>query len=58
MAGVAITTVDTAGITRVKAVPAARLARAGQDGVGLSPVFDVALVDDSFTSSTYIGGPE
>ncbi|MEU6438738.1 glutamine synthetase family protein [Streptomyces sp. NPDC047046] len=58
VAGVAITTVDTAGITRVKAVPAARLARAGQDGVGLSPVFDVALVDDSFTSSTYIGGPE
>ncbi|EFG65114.1 glutamine synthetase family protein [Streptomyces sp. SPB074] len=58
VAGVAITTVDTAGITRVKAVPAARLIRAGQDGVGLSPVFDVALVDDSFTNSPHIGGPE
>lgn len=56
--GVAVTCVDTAGITRVKGVPVRRLAEAAHAGVGLSPVFDVALVDDSFTSSARIGGPE
>ncbi|ONK13426.1 glutamine synthetase family protein [Streptomyces sp. MP131-18] len=56
--GVALTWVDNAGITRVKTVPLARLARAAEDGVGMSPVFDVYLVDDSMTTSPHIGGPD
>jgi len=54
---VALTWVDNAGITRVKAVPLARLERAAAWGVGMSPVFDVFVLDDSITSSRYIGGP-
>lgn len=54
---VALTWVDNAGITRVKAVPTNRLTTAVRDGVGMSPVFDVYLVDDSMTTSTHIGGP-
>ncbi|MGP3981598.1 glutamine synthetase family protein [Streptomyces sp. KR80] len=54
----ALTWVDTAGITRVKTVPIARLAQAAEWGVGMSPVFDVYLVDDSITTSPYIGGPD
>ncbi|WP_455354986.1 glutamine synthetase family protein [Streptomyces sp. SYSU K217416] len=56
--GVALTWVDNAGLTRVKAVPVTRLAHAAGRGVGMSPVFDVYLVDDSMTSSPYIGGPD
>lgn len=37
---VALTFVDNAGITRVKAVPTAKLGRAAQWGVGASPCFD------------------
>jgi glutamine synthetase len=55
--GVALTWVDNAGLTRVKTVPLARLEAAATWGVGMSPVFDVFLVDDSATSSTHIGGP-
>ncbi|MGP3971648.1 glutamine synthetase [Streptomyces sp. 6N223] len=55
---VALTWVDTAGITRVKTVPVARLAHAARRGVGMSPVFDVYLVDDSMTTSPHIGGPD
>jgi glutamine synthetase len=54
---VALTFVDNAGITRVKSVPVDRLPRAAGWGVGMSPVFDVFLVDDSITTSRYIGGP-
>jgi glutamine synthetase len=54
---VALTFVDNAGITRVKAVPTARLAAAVDGGVGMSPVFDVFVVDDSITTSEHIGGP-
>ena len=57
IAAVALTYVDNAGITRVKAVPVGRLADATTAGVGISPVFDVFLVDDSTTTSTHIGGP-
>jgi glutamine synthetase len=53
----ALTWVDNAGITRVKVVPAARVDAAARHGVGMSPVFDVFLLDDSATSSPYIGGP-
>jgi glutamine synthetase len=54
---VALTWVDNAGITRVKTVPLDRLPAAAAWGVGMSPVFDVFVVDDSITSSRYIGGP-
>ncbi|UCM89597.1 type I glutamate--ammonia ligase [Streptomyces marincola] len=56
--GVALTWVDNAGLTRVKTVPAQRLARVADEGVGMSPVFDVYLVDDSMTGSPRIGGPD
>ncbi|MFC5724265.1 glutamine synthetase [Streptomyces gamaensis] len=45
--GVALTWVDNAGLTRVKAVPTARLPQAALRGVGMSPVFDVYRSDDS-----------
>jgi len=54
---VALTWVDNAGITRVKAVPLGRLEAAAGWGVGMSPVFDVFVVDDSITTSRWIGGP-
>jgi glutamine synthetase len=54
---VAVTVVDNAGIARVKTVPVTGLDQATQWGVGLSPVFAVATVDDSFTTSTTVGGP-
>lgn len=57
IAAVALTYVDNAGITRAKSVPVGRLADAVTAGVGISPVFDVFLVDDSSTTSTHIGGP-
>jgi glutamine synthetase len=49
--------VDNSGITRVKAVPVGRLERAAGWGIGMSPVFDVFVVDDSITTSKHIGGP-
>jgi glutamine synthetase len=54
---VALSWVDNAGIGRVKAVPLRRLGDAVRDGVGMSPVFDVFLVDDSITTSRLLGGP-
>ncbi|MDQ8703258.1 glutamine synthetase family protein [Streptomyces sp. LHD-70] len=56
--GVALTWVDNAGLTRVKTVPLARLADAAERGVGMSPVFDIYLIDDSLTSSRHTGGPD
>ncbi|WP_406283308.1 glutamine synthetase [Embleya sp. NBC_00896] len=49
--------VDNAGITRVKAVPYARLDAVATHGVGFSPVFDVFLADDSITAGRHVGGP-
>src|SRR6266545_3886426 len=54
---IALTWVDNAGVTRVKAVPLRRLPHAIDWGVGMSPVFDVFLVDDSVTTSRHVGGP-
>jgi glutamine synthetase len=54
---IALTWVDNAGITRVKAVPTGRLGHAAAWGVGMSPVFDVFVVDDSITTSRFAGGP-
>jgi glutamine synthetase len=53
--GVALPWVDTSGITRMKSVPLARLPSAAQWGVGMSPVFDGFLVDDSIVAGTYAG---
>ena len=55
--GVALSYVDNAGVTRVKAVPVAELPHAAAWGVGMSPVFDVFCVDDSITSGRIAGGP-
>lgn len=56
--GVALCYVDTAGITRVKAVPVARLGAAAAWGVGMSPVFDTFLADDSIVATDICGGPD
>jgi glutamine synthetase len=55
--GVATTWVDTSGITRVKAVPVARLEHAAAWGIGASPTFDTFLLDDSGVTGRYAGGP-
>ncbi|MDL4774380.1 glutamine synthetase family protein [Actinomadura xylanilytica] len=57
VAAVALTWVDISGITRTKAVPVARLEHAATWGVGMSPVFDAFLLDDSIVSGRYVGGP-
>ncbi|HEY3507032.1 MAG TPA: glutamine synthetase family protein [Actinocatenispora sp.] len=54
---VALTWVDTSGLTRLKAVPVDRLEHAAAWGVGASPVFDTFLVDDSTVRGEYTGGP-
>jgi glutamine synthetase len=56
--GVVLSFVDTAGITRIKTVPVSRLAHAARWGVGMSPVFDVFLSDDSITSTAELGSPD
>ena len=57
VSAIALTWIDNAGITRVKTVPTRRLPDATTWGVGMSPVFDVFVVDDSITTSEHIGGP-
>lgn len=54
---VAVTWVDTSGVTRVKAVPLTRLEHAAAWGIGMSPVFDAFLLDDSIVSGRFAGGP-
>ncbi len=54
---VALTYVDNSGITRVKAVPVAKLPAAAAWGVGMSPVFDAFRLDDMILSGTYSGSP-
>ncbi len=54
---VALTYVDLAGVARVKTVPWSGFDAACRDGVGMSPVFDAFLTDDSVTSSGVSGGP-
>jgi glutamine synthetase len=53
--GVVLPWVDTSGITRVKSVPLAQLPGAAQWGVGMSPVFDGFLVDDSIVDGRFAG---
>jgi glutamine synthetase len=56
--GVILSYVDTAGINRVKTVPLSRLDDAVRWGVGMSPVFDTFLADDSITSTDLLGSPD
>ncbi|MEU6477338.1 glutamine synthetase family protein [Streptomyces sp. NPDC047017] len=56
--GVVLAYVDTAGIGRVKTVPVARLAAAAAWGVGMSPVFDTFLADDSIVTTEVLGSPD
>src|SRR4051794_2707693 len=55
--GVAASYVDNSGIARVKAVPVGRLEHAARAGIGMSPVFDVFLSDDSITAGPSSTGP-
>lgn len=55
--GLAATWVDNSGVTRVKAVPLAKLESAARWGIGASPVFDAFLPDDSIVSGRFAGGP-
>src|SRR3954465_14760821 len=50
--------VDTAGIHRIKSVPVRRLDSAVAWGVGMSPVFDTFLADDSIVATDVLGGPD
>lgn len=56
--GVVLAYVDTAGITRVKTVPTAKLASAVAWGVGMSPVFDTFLADDHVVTTDVLGSPD
>ncbi|MGO4616395.1 glutamine synthetase [Nocardia sp. 2YAB30] len=55
---VALSFVDNAGITRVKAVPEQRLHHAARFGVGVSPCFETFAFDDLMTVGRYLGGPD
>ena len=50
VSAIALTFVDNAGLCRVKAVPTYRLPEAASLGIGMSPVFDHFLVDDTIAS--------
>ncbi|MFI8297892.1 glutamine synthetase [Streptomyces nigra] len=56
--GVVLAYVDTAGIGRVKTVPTAKLPSAAAWGVGMSPVFDTFLADDSIVTTDVLGSPD
>lgn len=56
--GIVLAYVDTAGVGRVKTVPVARLRQAVAWGVGMSPVFDTFLADDSVVTTDVLGSPD
>ncbi|MEU0005417.1 glutamine synthetase family protein [Streptomyces sp. NPDC006314] len=56
--GIVLAYVDTAGVGRVKTVPTARLEAAVAWGVGMSPVFDTFLADDSIVTTDVLGSPD
>ncbi|HET9653753.1 MAG TPA: glutamine synthetase [Kineosporiaceae bacterium] len=56
--GVVLAYVDTAGINRVKSVPLGRLPAVTRWGVGMSPVFDTFLADDSIVATEHLGTPD
>jgi glutamine synthetase len=49
----AVTIVDNAGVARAKVVPSGELARTAASGVGLSPVLNLYLVDDTIADGPY-----
>ncbi|GAB1326294.1 type I glutamate--ammonia ligase [Streptomyces sennicomposti] len=55
--GVVLPYVDTAGITRIKTIPVAKLPAAAAWGVGMSPVFDTFLANDSTVTTDVLGSP-
>ncbi|MCX4766466.1 glutamine synthetase family protein [Streptomyces sp. NBC_01275] len=56
--GIVLAYVDTAGVGRVKTIPAAGLASAAAWGVGMSPVFDTFLADDRIVATDVLGSPD
>ncbi|GAA5061296.1 glutamine synthetase family protein [Streptomyces similanensis] len=56
--GVVLAYVDTAGVTRVKTIPVAKLPAASAWGVGMSPVFDTFLANDSIVTTDVLGSPD
>jgi glutamine synthetase len=56
--GLVLSFVDTAGINRIKSVPLRLLPASAEWGVGMSPVFDTFLSDDSVTSTDRLGSPD
>ncbi|MGW0770080.1 glutamine synthetase [Streptomyces sp. NPDC002676] len=56
--GIVLAYVDTAGVGRVKTIPTARLEAAVSWGVGMSPVFDTFLADDSIVTTDVLGSPD
>ncbi|MFF5468023.1 glutamine synthetase [Streptomyces achromogenes] len=56
--GIVLAYVDTAGVCRVKTIPTARLEAAVAWGVGMSPVFDTFLADDSIVTTDVLGSPD
>ncbi|MFK4101531.1 glutamine synthetase family protein [Streptomyces sp. NPDC019531] len=56
--GVVLAYVDTAGICRVKTIPTAKLPSAAAWGVGMSPVFDTFLANDSIVTTDTLGSPD
>ncbi|WP_333737934.1 glutamine synthetase family protein [Streptomyces sp. IBSBF 2806] len=56
--GIVLAYVDTAGIGRVKTVPTAALPSAAAWGVGMSPVFDTFLANDTVVATDVLGSPD
>ncbi|KMS76185.1 glutamine synthetase [Streptomyces viridochromogenes] len=56
--GIVLAYVDTAGIARVKTIPTAGLTSAAAWGVGMSPVFDTFLANDSIVTTDVLGSPD
>ncbi|KUO06286.1 glutamine synthetase family protein [Streptomyces caeruleatus] len=56
--GIVLAYVDTAGVGRVKTIPTAKLASAAAWGVGMSPVFDTFLANDSIVTTDVLGSPD
>ncbi|KUO10043.1 glutamine synthetase family protein [Streptomyces sp. DSM 15324] len=56
--GIVLSYVDTAGVGRVKTVPATGLASAVAWGVGMSPVFDTFLANDHIVTTDVLGSPD
>ncbi|WP_458246685.1 glutamine synthetase family protein [Streptomyces sp. MAI_2237] len=56
--GIVLSYVDTAGVGRVKTIPTQKLASASAWGVGMSPVFDTFLANDSIVTTDVLGSPD